>query len=64
MFAHSIKNPHIIHFKVEASYGWLHDRSYKYLCCSSYTYSKATTDKSKVTCKNCLRDLAKREARP
>lgn len=60
MYAHSVKNPNIIHFKKTVR-RWLHDDEYHYLCCDSYTPSKATTDLSKVTCQNCLRLLANRE---
>ena len=69
MYAHSIKNPHIIHlrrkyrkdeyvppiFKDEYSF-------YRYLCCGSYTPEKATDDSSKVTCKTCLKMLSEMKA--
>jgi hypothetical protein len=66
MYAHSIKNPHIIHFQRNYHVGEyrLKGRHHRYLCCGSYTPSKATTDASKVTCKNCLKELAEQEARP
>jgi len=59
MYAHSIKNPHVIHFQWE----WRDDEYhlkrdvYRYLCCNCYTPEKATDDSSKVTCKNCLKML-------
>lgn len=51
--AHSIKNPHIIHYVL-----W-HDGDMRYLCngACSVTKSKTTKAKSKVTCKNCLRGI-------
>lgn len=59
MYAHSIKNPHVIHFRRE----WRDDEYhlkhnvYRYLCCNCYTPEKATEDPSEVTCKNCLKML-------
>lgn len=62
MYAHSIKNPHIIHMKREYTkdeYYWPRDQKYRYLCCNCYTPEKATDDPGKVTCKNCLKEMEK-----
>lgn len=51
MTAHSIKNPHIIHFV----------RNRRYICigaCST-TPSKHSKNLKDITCKNCLRILKK-----
>lgn len=66
MYAHSIKNPHIIHYQRKYRVGEyrLKGDHHRYLCCNCYTPSKATTDTDKVTCKNCLRELANQGARP
>ena len=52
-YAHSVKNKHIIHLVP------ILDK--RYLCnhACSVTPSKSTNDISKVTCKNCLRELAR-----
>jgi hypothetical protein len=66
MFAHSIKNPEIIHYFIRRSRR-AHDgsgreiRHWSYLCmqaCST-TPSKRTRNVLDVTCLNCLRDLGK-----
>lgn len=69
MYAHSIKNPHTIHFRrkyrkdeyippvLRGEY-----LIYTYLCCGSYTPEKATDDPLKVTCKNCLKILSEMDA--
>ena len=51
-YAHSIKNPHIIHFLLKNG---------RYLCIrsSSITKSKSTRNSEKVTCSNCTRILMK-----
>ena len=51
-----IKNPHIIHFVRKRKEGF-YEGKYAYICCGSYTKEKATRIKSKVTCKNCMREL-------
>lgn len=64
MYAHSIKNPHIIHFRREwheDEYHFKDDDVYRYLCCNCYTPEKATDESSKVTCKNCLKILSEME---
>lgn len=50
-YAHSIKNPHIIHKLVRGHY----------LCisCCPITPLKSTQEWDKVTCKNCLRKVIK-----
>lgn len=68
--AHSIKNPHIIHYFIRESDRGVHWETRKpydyrrlaYLCirASSTTPSKRTRDVSQVTCKNCLQRLMKR----
>lgn len=55
MYAHSIKNPHIIHFRMVRRKEDLWISKYRYLCCGSYTQSKGTPEPKKVTCQNCLR---------
>jgi hypothetical protein len=52
-YAHSIKNPHIIHYVNRSK-----DR---YLCIGacSITKSKMTRETKEVTCKNCIRKLLK-----
>jgi hypothetical protein len=62
--AHSIKNPQIIHLirwrTYEAIAPYKHRvKELGYLCCNSYTKSKSTMFRKKVTCKNCLRKLKK-----
>lgn len=49
MFAHSIKNPHIIHM--------MHGMHYLCMRACSTTPAKSTRDKAKVTCKNCRREI-------
>jgi hypothetical protein len=53
--AHSVKNPKTIHYVT-----W-RDGMMRYLCngACSVTKSKITKAKSKVTCKNCLREIRK-----
>jgi hypothetical protein len=67
MAAHSIKNPHIKHF-IESHVDehvyfpngeWGKKYWISYLCCGSFTASKATGYESEVTCKNCLRKLSR-----
>lgn len=70
MFASSVKNPETIHYFVRESVRGVHWKTRKpydyrrlaYLCirASNTTPSKRTRDVSEVTCKNCLRELAKR----
>ena len=50
-YAHSIKNPHIIHY--------IKNRRYLCITCVNTTPTKSTKDKNKVTCKNCLSELNK-----
>ena len=53
MYAHSIKNPHIIHAVEKQDYFiW---NEYGYICCGCFTPEKVATKPSEVTCKNCLR---------
>ena len=69
-FAHSIKNPKIIHYFVRQSSRGIHwgtrkpydYRRLTYLCiqASDTTPSKRTRDVSQVTCKNCIRELTTR----
>ncbi len=61
MYAHSIKNPHIIHKQIKNDYIPRLFGDYRYLCCGSYTPEKATVDDSKVTCKNCLKMLSEKK---
>ena len=51
-YAHSIKNPHIIHY--------IKNRRYLCITCVNTTPSKLTKDTNKVTCKNCIRNLCKK----
>ena len=63
MYAHSVKNPHIIHMRrkyEDSEYRWAPEEygefhQYRYLCCGSYTPEKATDNKEEVTCKNCIK---------
>lgn len=63
-YAHSIKNPHIIHMveKLKDNESTYLDNRYRYLCNQAVgpTPSKSTTDPSKVTCKNCLREMSRK----
>ena len=58
-----IKNPHIIHMveDVEPLPYYSDDPGYRYLCIHACfpIPSKSTRDPTKVTCKNCLRAMAK-----
>jgi hypothetical protein len=57
--AHSIKNPQIIHLRINTSDITMRPIEVvtRYLCCGSYTPSKSTRDIAKVTCKNCIREI-------
>lgn len=60
-YAHSIKNPHIIH--MTSTYrNYMGKIVYRYLCCQSYTDEKATIARAAVTCKNCLKILSEEES--
>ena len=68
--AHSIKNPNTIHYVVWRTYGGYSPKGklkrFKNLCylcmgSCSVTKSKMTRDKTKVTCKNCLRKILNKE---
>lgn len=54
MYAHSVKNPHIIHMVKDG----------RYLCVGAFgtTLVKSTTDIEEVTCLNCLRKIMKTPA--
>lgn len=64
MYAHSIKNPQIIHFRREWRDDEYHfkDDVYRYICSFYYTAEKATEDTSEVTCKTCLKMLDEMKA--
>lgn len=52
-FAHSIRNPGIVHF--------FYEEKGTYICGPNYTKEKATYNPKDVTCKNCLTLLRKRD---
>jgi len=59
-YAHSIKNPHIVHYYLRRNIGGY--RWWAYLCigASSTTPSKSTRDVYEVSCLNCQRALRNR----
>jgi hypothetical protein len=50
-YAHSVKNPEIIHY--------IHNRRYVCNSACSTTKIKSTKDPLSVTCENCIRKLSK-----
>jgi len=59
-----MKNAHIIHMIEDVEpLPYLDDPGYRYICIGAClpTLEKSTRDPAKVTCKNCLRAINKKE---